>query len=79
MTIEHPFGVEPIPEWEHFIYYDVSIGDMGSWSIHIWKREKKQRVQWKCTISPRRPFNFSKGYDTQYDAINEWMHVGDDS
>ena len=77
--IEKPIGVEPIPEWEHLRFLEVEIGDLGSWTIHIWTRKYEERLTWKCTISPKRPFNFQEGYDSEYDAVNGWMHVGDES
>jgi hypothetical protein len=77
MTIEHPIGVDPV-EWEHHKIYKLNIGVMWSWNLHTWTRIKDGHSEWMCTISPRRPFNFQHGYEMEYDAINAWMHVGEE-
>jgi hypothetical protein len=74
---EHPVGVE-VHEWEHLRVHQAEIGDIGTWNLNIWIRKVDNEIQWKCTVSPQKPFAWQAGYDTEYDAINNWMHVGDE-
>jgi hypothetical protein len=72
---EHCVG-ENVPDWEHLKFHKIKIDDIGEWTIHTWYRQNQCRREFKCTLSPKRPFAWQEGYDTLFEAVNAWMHVG---